>query len=69
VGAGAFYALSRSRARSKKEREEKSANSRFFLPPTLEARFQRQKMFDWGKSKGLEYDVQYRMLKYDYYFS
>ncbi len=53
AGAGAFLALSRSRARNKKERESskkkereksenaererKSANSRFFLPPTLEA--------------------------------
>jgi hypothetical protein len=59
VGAGTFFALSRSRARNKKsecaERErKKSVNLRFFLSPTLEARLQTPMMLGMGKSKGLE---------------
>jgi hypothetical protein len=48
--------------------KEKSAYLCFFLPPTLEARFQSPKMLGRGK-KGLEQDVQYSMLRYDRHFS
>jgi hypothetical protein len=69
VSASISFALSRSRARSQKEREsvkkecekakvlsakEKSVNSHFFFPSTLETRSQSPKPLGLRKSKGLE---------------
>jgi hypothetical protein len=69
VGAGAFFALSRSQARSKKERKsakkksakkakvpsakEKSANSRFILNPKWKSGFRAQSRSAGGKAKVL----------------
>ncbi len=67
MGAGAFFAFASAeqnkgaKARRKKSAKkvkaqsakEKSANSRFFLPPTLEARFQSLKILGKGKARVL----------------
>ncbi len=53
-----MLAVTKPKKRTKKKKalsaKEKSANSRFFLPPTMEAWLQSPKPLDRGKSKGLE---------------
>ncbi len=49
-------------AKKQKRQVQKSANSRFFLPPTLEAQFQGPKLIGKGKSKGFMLDVQFSVL-------
>ncbi len=49
-------------AKSKKRQVQKKANSRFFLPPALEAQFPGPKLIGKGKRKGFMLDVQFSML-------
>jgi hypothetical protein len=50
------------KCKKQKRQVQKSANSRFFLPPALEAQFPGPKLIGKGKSKGFMLDVQFSML-------
>ncbi len=62
----AFALASAKQKRARKKcglRKKKSVNSRFFLAPTVDIRFQSPQPLSRGESKGLGYDVQFSMLE------